>query len=196
MPTSRPVLGRRAPVVLGLALLLAGSLATGVWAVVRPPSHPPAYTAARPVTATDGYAEVTHDVLVAAPPEEVWAWTNDPSRPLADLVHFEDFPAVVATQALVGEWVPGSRVGDRRRVEFADGHFLAEEVLVDDPGTFRYVVWGFTNPSAWPSSTGWRSSASCPRPAARGCGGATPSGRRPRSPRPSSRPSCAARCRR
>src|SRR5690606_159171 len=50
------------------------------------------------------------------------------------------------TTALVGDWTPGTREGDRRRVHFSDGHYLAEEVLVDTAEAFRYMIWGFTGP--------------------------------------------------
>ena len=54
---------------------------------------------------------------------------------------------MVSTHPLRGDWDPsGDRSGDRRRVQFADGHYLAEEVLVDSPERFRYQIWGFTGP--------------------------------------------------
>jgi hypothetical protein len=30
-------------------------------------------------------------------------------------------------------------------VVLEDGHFTAEEILVDEPDLFRYIVWGYTN---------------------------------------------------
>jgi hypothetical protein len=30
-------------------------------------------------------------------------------------------------------------------VVLEDGHFTAEEILVDQPDVFRYMVWGYTN---------------------------------------------------
>lgn len=130
-------------------LLVGAVVALGiiiVWRVLAPPFGVPPYTEARPDEADDGYVRVTHSIFIDAAPEQVWEWSNDPDLRLEDLVRFENFPAVVRTEPLVGQWQPGQREGDRRRVEFADGHFLAEEVLVDSPDRFRYMIWGFTSP--------------------------------------------------
>ena len=137
--------GRRARVLLiaSGAVLALGLLA---WHVLAPPTEAPEYAGARPDEADDGYARVTHSVFIDAPPEQVWEWSNDPDLRLEDLVRFENFPAVVGTEPLVGEWQPGRREGDRRRVELADGNYLAEEVLIDSPERFRYMIWGFTSP--------------------------------------------------
>lgn len=127
----------------GVALALLGVAA---WRLTAPPATPPAYAGARPEPREDGYVATTHSVFIAAPPAQVWAWSNDPGRTLEDIVQFDSgFPAVAGTEALVGNWAPGEREGDRRRVRFADGHYLAEEVLVDTPTTFRYLIWGFTS---------------------------------------------------
>ena len=133
----------RALVIVAGAIAVLGVV---VWRVLAPPASPPEYVDARPDEAADGYASVTHSVFIGAAPEQVWEWSNDPDRRLEDLVQFENFPAVVSTEPLVGEWQPGERVGDRRRVEFADGNYLAEEVLIDSPERFRYMIWGFTSP--------------------------------------------------
>ena len=81
------------------------------------------------------------------PPTQFIAWVNQPGRDLNDIVEAgEGMPAVVRTVPLRGDWDPnGDRTGDRRRVEFADGHYLAEEVLADTPERFRYMIWGFTS---------------------------------------------------
>ncbi|HEY4022212.1 MAG TPA: SRPBCC family protein [Pseudonocardiaceae bacterium] len=111
-----------------------------------PPRGKPAYDGPRPNPARTGYASVTHTVLINAAPERVRSWNDDPDRPLEDVVKFDsDFPSVADTEPLVGEWIPGSRVGNRRRVRFTDGNYLAEEVLNDEPELFRYMIWGFTS---------------------------------------------------
>jgi len=89
---------------------------------------------------------VTHAIQINASPEQVRAWNDDPNRTLEDIVKFDsNFPAVVDTEPLIGDWIPGSRVGNRRRVRFTDGNYLAEEVLDDSPELFRYLIWGFTS---------------------------------------------------
>lgn len=144
-PSFSPSSRRRIRALVILAGVV-GVLGAVVWRLLAPPAVPPEYADARPDEAADGYASVTHSVLIEAAPERVWEWSNDPDLRLEDLVRFENFPAVVGTEPLVGEWQPGSREGDRRRVEFADGNYLAEEVLVDSPERFRYLIWGFTSP--------------------------------------------------
>lgn len=104
---------------------------------------PPAYDGPRPDPYRPGYVSRAQAIRIAATPEQVLAWNAEQS--LEDAVDFESrFPAVVETEPLRGDWVPGDRVGDRRRVRFSDGSFLAEEVLIDTPETFRYLIWGFT----------------------------------------------------
>lgn len=106
----------------------------------------PAYTGPRPEPAASGYASVTQAIQIDATPEQVRAFNDDPDQRLEDVVKFDtNFPAVVGTEPLIGDWIPGSRAGNRRRVEFSDGNYLAEEVLDDSPELFRYLIWGFTN---------------------------------------------------
>lgn len=51
-------------------------------------------------------------------------------------------PAVVETEVLTTTL---GNVGDRKRVQLADGHQAVEQLLaVDTPETFMYQVWGFT----------------------------------------------------
>ena len=132
--------------ILVISALAIVGLGFAAWRATVPPTTPPEYVGPRPDPREHGYVTVTDSVLVAAPPADVWAWLNDPTRTLEDIVHFDSgFPAVVGTEPLVGRWEAGEREGDRRRVQFADGHYLAEEVLVDSDDTFRYMIWGFTS---------------------------------------------------
>lgn len=143
----RPRPARRAILRVGIGATLA-LVAVGVvtWRLAAPPSGPPDYSGERPRLADHGYVSITHSVHVDASPEQVWASGNDPNLTLEDIVQFDDgFPAVQTAQPLIGDWTPGDRVGDRRWVRFEDGHYLAEEVLVDDPELFRYQIWGFTS---------------------------------------------------
>ncbi|MFT4164919.1 MAG: SRPBCC family protein [Microlunatus sp.] len=134
-----------ARVAIGTAVAIA-VLGIVAWRLSVPPDDPPDYSGERPTLAEDGYMSVTHSVHVKASPAHVWASGNDPNLPLEDIVQFDDgFPAVETTRPLIGDWIPGDRVGDRRWVRFEDGHYLAEEVLVDDHDVFRYQIWGFTS---------------------------------------------------
>ncbi|TWF74301.1 polyketide cyclase/dehydrase/lipid transport protein [Pseudonocardia hierapolitana] len=106
--------------------------------------NPPDYTGDRPEPAVSGYVSHTASASVPVPRAAFLAWAN--GRELGDLVEAgEGMPAVAGTTPLRGNWNPDrDRTGDRRRVEFADGTYLAEEVLTDTPDRFRYMIWGFT----------------------------------------------------
>jgi hypothetical protein len=107
---------------------------------------PPEYPGDRPQPATSGYVSHTATTFAAVPRTAFLAWAN--GRELGDLVEpREGMSAVTGTVPLRGHWDPGrDRTGNRRRVEFADGTHLAEEVLADTPDRFRYMIWGFTGP--------------------------------------------------
>jgi Polyketide cyclase / dehydrase and lipid transport len=109
-----------------------------------PPGTPPEYAGERPEPATSGYVSHTASTFVPVPRAAFLAWVN--ARDLGDIVEpGEGLSPVVATTPLRGRWDPDrDRTGDRRRVHFADGHYLAEEVLADAPDRFRYMIWGFT----------------------------------------------------
>lgn len=126
---------------------IAAVVAVVAWRAVAPPATGPAYADPRPEPSESGLVSATHTVLIDAPAAEVYAWMNDPGRDLNDIIKGgEGFPEVIGSEIVSGDWRVGERVGDRRRVLFADGNFLAEEVLVDTPDRFRYQVWGFTSP--------------------------------------------------
>ena len=110
-----------------------------------PPHAVPGYDGPRPDPDRPGYASVTHTIQINATPDEVRAWNDDPGRNLEDVVRSDaDFPSIAGTDPLIGDWLPGTRAGHRRRVRFTDGTYLAEEVLDDTPARFRYLIWGFT----------------------------------------------------
>lgn len=128
------------------ALLLLGGGVAGIARAVAPPEVPPAYSDERPEPAHSGYISHSESVFIGVPPDRFAAWVDEPGRNLSDIVAApRGMPAVATTHPLRGDWDPaGDRTGDRRRVTFADGHHLAEEVLADNPESFRYVIWGFT----------------------------------------------------
>ncbi len=132
---------------VALGALLAAILAVVVWRSISPPADGPAYADQRPEISEQGLITVTHAVMIDAPPAVVYAWLNDPDRDLSDIIKDSPgFPEVIGSEIVSGDWRLGARAGDRRRVLFADGHFLAEEVLVDTTEQFRYQIWGFTSP--------------------------------------------------
>ncbi|MBF6337167.1 SRPBCC family protein [Nocardia abscessus] len=114
----------------------------------QPPSAPPAYTEPHPTLAANGYVSHTESIVIDVARSDYLRWVNDPELHLGDLIQSDDDATrVVRTDILIGAWDAGTdRTGDRRRVQFASGHYLVEEVLDDTSDTFRYMVWGFTEP--------------------------------------------------
>lgn len=133
-----------AVVAVGVALVI------GVGRFLAPPEQPPAYLDPRPEPDGEGYIQHVETALVrGVTPDQLREWMNQPGRDLDDIIESDPdaATAVVGQETIWGEWdATGDRSGDRRRVDFANGHFLAEEVLVDDGITFRYMIWGFTGP--------------------------------------------------
>jgi hypothetical protein len=132
------------PTLAGIAVLgVAGTVA--VRRFLAPPQTPPAYTGPRPKPSEDGYLSHTESIRINAPLDAFRQWVNHTE--LNDLlVESGNLPSVARTEAIGGTFDPDhDRTGARRRVVLDDGHFTAEEVLVDRPEVFRYIVWGYTN---------------------------------------------------
>lgn len=133
-----------------VSLVVVGVLGIGAVSIswlLAPPTVPPPYGGSRPEPVADGYVSRTESVFIAVPPDRFRAWVD--GRDLSDVVAAPEggLSPVVAATPLRGDWDPTQdRTGDRRRVTFADGHHLAEEVLVDTPDRFQYLIWGFTAP--------------------------------------------------
>lgn len=142
MPRPRTLL----TVAVTVAVTVAAG-AVGFTALFRPPDEPPVYDGDRPQLASSGYVSRTEEVTIAVRRADFLRWSSDPDRELGDIVKSEgSIPTVEGTEALRGEWDPeAGRAGDRRRVQFSDGHYLAEEVITDVPGEFTYLIWGFTS---------------------------------------------------
>lgn len=132
--------------VLIAGIVVLGVVVTvGVRRFLAPPQTPPAYAGPRPEPAEGGYLSHTESIRIDAPLDAFRQWVNHTE--LNDLlVQSGNLPSVARTEVIGGTFDPGhDRVGARRRVVLDDGHFTAEEVLVDQPEVFRYVVWGYTN---------------------------------------------------
>lgn len=132
------------PTLAGIAVLgVAGTV--GVRRFLAPPQTPPAYTGPRPEPAEGGYLSHTESIRIDAPLDAFRRWVNHTE--LNDLlVQSGNLPRVARTEVIWGSFDPDhDRTGARRRVVLDDGHFTAEEILVDQPKVFRYLVWGYTN---------------------------------------------------
>ncbi|WP_221583702.1 SRPBCC family protein [Microbacterium sp. G2-8] len=137
---------RRRWIVVSIAAAVV-AVAVVIQRAAAPPRRAPDFAGPAPRILDDGYISTTHSIDIAAPPAETRDLLSDPNLSLEDVIDFDGgFPPVESTEPLIGSWDPGHREGDRRRVRFADGHYLAEQVITDDPAHFRYVIWGLTSP--------------------------------------------------
>lgn len=138
-PKSRRV--TYALVGLGVSVLTIGIAG---YMTLTPPRQTPAYDGPRPALAKDGYVRHTEKITIDIPLADYEAWSKSDQASLDKLLPPDDsLPSVVRTDMVQGVW---DEVGARRRVVLSDGHYLAEEVVANEPQKlFRYQVWGFTN---------------------------------------------------
>ena len=123
--------------VLSATLTACGSVST--------PTEPPDYSAAPPTIQAGFYIENVETIVIDLPLDQFLAWQD--MTPLSKvLTPTEGVPAVARTVMLEGGDTWGE-VGDRRRIELADGHFAVETVLSSTRNRFSYQVWGFTSPA-------------------------------------------------
>lgn len=132
---------KRMYVLLAVVVLVLLVASAASYAVVAPPKSPPAY-AEKPPVAKDRY--ISHvetsifDVSLAQYSEYI------AQIPLEAILNGGGGGGirVESTTVIKGTW---NEVGSRRRINFAGGHYAAEEVLAnDEPQLFRYQTWGFT----------------------------------------------------
>ena len=135
--------------VIGGIAAIALVAAVSIRQFLAPPSTAPDYDEPRPALALadDGYVTNTESIMIDLPREDVHSWVSNPELELEDFVDSgDDFPEIVGTDDIVGDFSDiGNRQDARRVVNFADGHFLAEEVISDSEENFRYMIWGFTS---------------------------------------------------
>ena len=124
--------------IIVLVLLIAGAAYT----VMAPPKSPPMYDSEKPPVAKDGY--VSH-VEISIFNVSLAQYSERISQiPLEAILNGGGGGGirVESTTVIKGTW---NEVGSRRRINFAGGHYAAEEVLAnDEPYLFRYQTWGFT----------------------------------------------------
>jgi Polyketide cyclase / dehydrase and lipid transport len=126
-----------------LIFLIAAIAFVIIGCAPMPPTAPPDYSAAPPeIDKTGFYIENQETITIDMPRSQLLAWVEQNN--LSDiLTATEGMPAVENTVVLSGgEW---GDVGDRRRIELADGHYAAETILERTDQRMRYQVWGFTN---------------------------------------------------
>jgi len=127
--------------LLVIILIVVAAVFFGVMRLLAPPSSPPEYTGVRPNIATDGYITHVEEIVINLPIDQYKTWSD--SAPLEDLLPgASGIPRVVRTEMIQGTW---NEQGARRRVVLEDGHYTAEEVLINEEGLFSYQVWDYTN---------------------------------------------------
>ncbi|MEO0366766.1 MAG: hypothetical protein AAF265_14880 [Pseudomonadota bacterium] len=105
-----------------------------------PPTVPPEYSEP-PAVATDGFVTVVASTDVPLSLSEFRDYLLE--NPFIDYLEPTDNIAPPKSWVpLKGEWLtPGAS----RRMQLADGHYVIERVLENNPELFRYQVWVFTN---------------------------------------------------
>ncbi|MEL6903397.1 MAG: SRPBCC family protein [Cyanobacteria bacterium J06606_4] len=123
-----------------LILVLLTATLTGC--SVSPPDSAPDYSADPPDIEAGYYVENVETVTINVPRDQLLTWLEETE--LSEiLTPTRGMPAVAQTVVLNGDsW---GKVGDRRRIELADGHYAVETILSRSPERFSYQVWGFTN---------------------------------------------------
>lgn len=128
--------------MLIVLVALAGVGAFGVSRFLAPPATAPAFDGPRPAIGAGPPISHQESITVDMAVADYVAWSTTAS--LEQILQGSNgIPRVVRTDPLQGEW---GDAGARRRVVLEDGHYSAEEILVNEPPRlFRYQVWGYTN---------------------------------------------------
>ncbi|MEN7344352.1 MAG: hypothetical protein AAAFM81_15480 [Pseudomonadota bacterium] len=121
-------------------LLILAVFVSGCITSPEPPATPPEYTEP-PAVATDNAIRIVVSTDVPMGLDELRDFLI--ANPLIEF--FESTPSIAAPDtwtALKGTWL---EPGASRRLKLADGHYVIERVLDNEPDRFRYQVWTFTN---------------------------------------------------
>lgn len=105
-----------------------------------PPSEPPKLTEA-PEVATDGFLVADAEEIIPLSLDELRRFREQ--RPLTEFLEpTENISNPVAQKVLEGNW---PEVGAVRWIRLADGHYIIERVLENEPQFFKYQIFVFTN---------------------------------------------------
>ncbi|AJY73451.1 hypothetical protein [Paenibacillus beijingensis] len=128
-------------IILAAVAVFALAATFTIRQLLSPPRTPPDFTGPRPEIAENGYITHSEEIIIDMPLDQYLAWVE--TQPLeAGLTGQDDIPSVARTEIIQGTW---HEVGARRMIVLSDGHYVAEEVLAENPNLFRYQVWGYTN---------------------------------------------------
>ena len=105
-----------------------------------PPTVPPEYSAP-PAVANDGFVTVVASTDIPLSLSEFREYLRENAF-IDYLEPTENIAPPKSWVSLKGEWLTR---GASRRMQLADGHYVIERVLENNPELFRYQVWVFTN---------------------------------------------------
>ncbi|MEL6825310.1 MAG: SRPBCC family protein [Pseudomonadota bacterium] len=126
-----------------LPLIAFAALVASCTSAITPPETPPAYSEPPPL-ADDGYVTVVTSAEIPMSVSDLRAFLID--RPFITFLEAtESISPPVSEQPLSGEWLTPGAV---RRLQLADGHYVIERVLENEPELFSYQAWVFTNAAA------------------------------------------------
>ncbi|MEM6557406.1 MAG: hypothetical protein AAF642_16105, partial [Pseudomonadota bacterium] len=121
-----------------LPLIAFAALAASCTSAITPPETPPAYSEPPPL-ADDGYVTVVTSAEIPMSVSDLRAFLID--RPFITFLEAtESISPPVSEQPLSGEWLTPGAV---RRLQLADGHYVIERVLENEPELFSYQAWVF-----------------------------------------------------
>lgn len=125
------------------SLLAFAALLASCTSAISPPDTPPAYSEPPPL-AEDGYVSIVTSADIPMSVPELRAFLLE--QPFIGFLEAtENISPPVSEEPLSGEWLTPGAV---RRLQLADGHYVIERVLENEPERFTYQAWVFTNAAA------------------------------------------------
>lgn len=126
-----------------LSLLAAAAFLASCTSAITPPDTPPTYSEPPPLV-EEGYVTVVTSAEIPMSVEELRAFLLEEPF-IGFLEPTENIAPPVKGETLRGEWLTPGAV---RRLQLADGHYVIERVLENEPELFSYQAWVFTNAAA------------------------------------------------
>ena len=126
-----------------LSLIAFAALLASCTSAITPPETPPTYSEPPPL-AESGYVSIVTSADIPMSVSDLRAFLLD--RPFIGFLEAtENISPPVSGETLRGEWLTPGAV---RRLQLADGHYVIERVLENQPELFSYQAWVFTNSAA------------------------------------------------
>ena len=125
------------------SLLAFAALLASCTSAITPPDTPPTYSEPPPLV-DDGYVTIITSADIPMSVADLRAFLLE--QPFITFLEAtENISPPVSEAPLRGEWLTPGAV---RRLQLADGHYVIERVLENEPELFSYQAWVFTNAAA------------------------------------------------